>query len=233
MLRVNRANRELVKLDRRSLPELGLTEPYDLQRMIRNSADEFFAEIDEDLLVIGEEVYPAEFVEDRIDLLAVDQQGSLVVIELKRGSHKLHLLQALAYAGMVSKWERERVIAERQRFMGSSKEETEEEIEEFLLQGAGSLNDSQRIILIAEDFEYEVLVTAEWLTEAYDLDIRCHRLALSVQDDAEFLTCACVYPPPEIAQHARRRRRGGDPANVPWTDWDGALSKGEFWGRHT
>ncbi len=37
MLRVNREKKELVKLDRRSLPELGLTEPYDLQQMIRNS----------------------------------------------------------------------------------------------------------------------------------------------------------------------------------------------------
>jgi hypothetical protein len=225
MLRVNRAKKELVKLEKRTLPDSGLTEPYDLQRMIRNSADEFFAEIEEDLLIIGEEIHPAELVEDRIDLLAVDQQGSLVVIELKRGSHKLHLLQALAYAGMVSKWEQERIIMERQRFMGSSKEETEEEMEEFLLQGAGTLNDSQRIILIAEDFEYEALVTAEWLTEAYGLDIRCHRLALSVQDDAEFLTCTCIYPPPEIAQHARRRRRGGDTVNMPWADWNDALSK--------
>jgi hypothetical protein len=36
MLRVNRTKKELMKLDRRSLPELGLTEPYDLQQMIRN-----------------------------------------------------------------------------------------------------------------------------------------------------------------------------------------------------
>ncbi len=225
MLRINRANKELVELDKRSLSDLGLTEPYDLQQMILKDADVFFAEIGEDLLVLGAEIRPAEFVEDRIDLLGVDQKGSLVVIELKRGSHKLHLLQALAYAGMVSKWERERVIAERQRFMGSSREEVEEEMEEFILQGAGTLNDSQRIILIGEDFEYEVLVTAEWLTDVYGLDIRCHRLALSVQGDAEFLTCTCVYPPPEISQHAKRRGRGGETDSTPWADWKEALSK--------
>jgi RecB family endonuclease NucS len=95
MLRVNRTKKELVKLAKRSLPELGLTEPYDLQQMIRNSPEAFFEEMEEKLLLIGEEVRLVEFVEDRIDLLAVDQQGSLVIIELKRGSHKLHLLQAL------------------------------------------------------------------------------------------------------------------------------------------
>jgi hypothetical protein len=225
MLRVNRAKKELVKLDRRSLPELGLTEPYDLQQMIRNSPEAFFAEMEETLLLLGEEVRPAEFVEDRIDLLAVDQQGALVVIELKRGSHKLHLLQVLAYAGMVSKWEQDRIIAELQKFKGLSEDEAEGEIEDFLLQDTGSVNDSQRIILIAEDFEYEVLVTAEWLTEVYGLDIRCHRLALSVQDDAEFLICSCVYPPVEITQHAKHRGRKAGTDNLRWNDWDEALSK--------
>ncbi len=225
MLRVNRATKEMERLNRRTLSDSGLTESYDLQEMICNSADAFFAEMEETLLLIGKEIRPADFVEDRIDLLAVDQQGALVVIELKRGSHKLHLLQALAYAGMVSKWEQDRIIAERQRFAGLSEEEAEGEIEDFLLQDAESLNDSQRIILIAEDFEYEVLVTAEWLTEAYGLDIRCHRLALSVQDDAEFLTCSCVYPPTEITQHAKHRGPRPEPRTVRWADWDEALSK--------
>ena len=225
MLRVNRASKELVKLDKRSLPDQGITEAYDLQKMICNSPAAFFAELDEELLLIGEEIRPAEFVDDRIDLLAVDQQGALVVIELKRGSHKLHLLQALAYAGMVSKWEHERIIARRQQFAGLSEEEAEAEIEDFLLQDAGSLNDSQRVILIAEDYEYEVLVTAEWLTEVYGLDIRCYRLALSVQDDSEFLTCSCVYPPAEITEHARRRGVKSATGTTKWADWDEALSK--------
>ncbi|HEX41052.1 MAG TPA: hypothetical protein ENN81_03220 [Phycisphaerales bacterium] len=225
MLRVNRAKKELVKLDKSSLSDSGLTEPYDLQRMILNSPEAFFAEMEEKLLLIGDEVRAAAFVEDRIDLLAVDQQGSLVVIELKRNSHKLHLLQALAYASMVSKWERGEIIAQEQRFKGLSEEEAEQEMAEFLLEDAGSLNDSQRIILIAEDFEYEVLVTAEWLTEVYGLDIRCHRIALSVQNDSEFLTCTCIYPPSEITQHAKHRGRGLRTPVGPWADWDEALDK--------
>ena len=40
----------------------------------------------EALLLLGEEVKPDSFVDDRIDLLALDQQGASVIIELKRGS---------------------------------------------------------------------------------------------------------------------------------------------------
>ena len=66
---------------------------------------------------------------------------------------------------MISKWEHSNIIAQRQRFSGQSEEDVEEEIEQFLLQDVASLNDSQRVILVAEDFDYEVLVTAEWLRD--------------------------------------------------------------------
>src|SRR5262249_24856909 len=147
------------------------------------------------------------FVEDRIDLLAIDQQGAAVVLEIKRSSHKLHLLQALAYAGMVAKWEASQLINERSHFIRKPTEDIEDEIEQFLLEDASNLNQSQRIILLAEDFDYEVLVTAEWLSERYGVDIRCYRLILSADDHAEFLPCTCIYPPPELTQHAIRRRR--------------------------
>jgi hypothetical protein len=58
MLRVNRTKKELVKLEKRTLPDLGLTEPYDLQQMIRNSPEAFFAEMEETLLLLGEEIRP-------------------------------------------------------------------------------------------------------------------------------------------------------------------------------
>ena len=89
--------------------------------MIKANPDAFFTEMGESLLLIGDEVRPTDFVEDRIDLLAVDQQGALVVVELKRGSNKLQLLQALSYAGMISKWEYSQVVARRQQPVVSSR----------------------------------------------------------------------------------------------------------------
>lgn len=53
----------------------------------------------EDLLIISEELNPVQSIDDRIDLLAIDKDGSLVVIELKRGqADRTTDLQAIKYA---------------------------------------------------------------------------------------------------------------------------------------
>jgi hypothetical protein len=224
MLRIDRRAKALKRLEQRQLPQANLTERYDIQQMIRNSPEEFFTEMGEKLLLLGEEVHPTDFVDDRIDLLAIDPHGATVIIELKRGTHKLQLLQALAYAAMMSKWDRAQLVSERSKLTNKPAGEVEEEIEQFLLDEIGDLNQSQRILLLAEDFEYEVLVTAEWLTEQYDFDIRCYRLTLSADERTEFLTCICIFPPPEITQHAirRTRRTGNKPPR--YTDWEQALA---------
>lgn len=224
MLRVDRRAKALKRLEQRQLPQAGLKERYDIQQMIRNSPEEFFKEMGESLLLVGEEVRPADFVDDRVDLLAIDQQGTAVVIELKRGTHKLQLLQALTYAAMVSKWDRERLITERGKLADKSVEEAEEDIEQFLLEDIDNLNQAQRVLVLAEDFDYEVLVTAEWLSEQYEMDIRCYRMTLSTDDHSEFLTCTCIFPPPEITQHAIQRSGRGTARPIRWANWGEALS---------
>ena len=59
---------------------LAMYERADLQRLLR---DDIFA-LGEDLLVIAEEFGNWEDARRRIDLLALDKSGRLVVIELKR-----------------------------------------------------------------------------------------------------------------------------------------------------
>jgi len=222
VLRVDRSDRALKRLDRLPLPEVGLKERHDIQQMIVQSPEEFFAEMGETLLLIGEEVRPTDVVDDRIDLLAVDRDGAVVVMELKRGTNKLQLLQALSYASMVAGWDKSQLVDERCRFVKKPSEEVEEELEEFLDGDLSSLNQSQRMILLAGDYDYEVLSTAEWLTEVYEVDIRCFRLGLFVEGESEYLTCTCIYPPPELADVARRRGAGRKRA-LRWADWDAAL----------
>lgn len=219
MLRIEKESKTLSSLDKVTMPDSGITERYDLQRMICNSPDVFFKEMSEDILLIGEEVKPTEHVDNRIDLLGIDRDGNVVVIELKRGSNKLQLLQALSYAAMMSDWQPEDIASQYKSFRKIN--EPEEGIEQFIAEDIDSLNSAQRIILIAEDYDYEVLVTAEWLTNFYGVNIKCYRLGISKESNGnEYMACTCIFPPPEISQHVTKRgRKKASTTDYP-NDWD-------------
>jgi hypothetical protein len=192
--------------------------------MIHNAPAEFFAELGEKLLPLGQEIRPSEVVDDRIDFLALDTDGALVIIELKRGAHKLQLLQALSYAALISDWAPERLIAQRARFARKTSSEAEEEIDEYLDEGSGTLNASQRVILIAEEYDFEILATARWLSEHYKVEIACWRAQLASDTSNEYLSLSCIYPPPELVHAARLRRLPRSERPPSWSDWDEALS---------
>lgn len=202
MLRVDRSTGKLTKLSEPTLAGAGLDERSALQELIlRNPVAFFEHECNEALFIVGDEVEPSTEVGDRIDLLAVDSRGWAVVVELKRGSHKLQLLQSLSYAAMISDWPREQFeslvpTARREAFSDFVNEHEFEEINEF-----------QRVILIAESFDFEVLKTAAWLTDSYGLNITCYKLQLAQDGNngPEYLTAVQVFPPRELATQARRR----------------------------
>jgi hypothetical protein len=224
MLKIDRTDHTFARLLQKPLSEAAVRERGDLQRMIANSPEAFFAELQEEFLLIGEELQPSERVEDRIDLLALARDGATVVIELKRGAHKLQLLQALSYAAMVSDWDFEKLVAARARLGRKPDTDAEEEMEEFLSEELSTVNQTQRVLLIAEDFDFEVLATAKWLTEKYDVDVACWSIKLATDSAAEYLSLACIYPPPELGEAARKRRTHEGPRPLRWPDWETALA---------
>lgn len=219
MLKINREGQTFSRLSRDSLADAELTERYDLQEFISNSPGEFFGELGEDLFLIGKEIEPSARVQDRIDLLALDKDGNAVIIELKRGSHKLQMMQAISYAAMICHWSPE-------EFTDRLSDSQSEKLERFLSAQVDDINQRQRVILVAEGFDFSLLAAAQWLTEEYQVDIHCCRIGLATdhQTGAEYLVSSRVYPTPELEDEAVSRGRRREEGSGRWTTWEQALS---------
>ena len=133
------------------------------------------------------------------------------------------MLQALSYAGMIAKWEPKRFIEQLIEFHQRqlTYDQAKAELEEMLGDGdIETLKRDQRIVLLAEAFDYEVLVTVDWLSERYDVDIRCYRIRIAKNENDHFLTCSRAYPPPELIENAidRRRKKTVGPEPMDWEE---------------
>jgi hypothetical protein len=220
MLRVDRGNWLFSQLDSPTLSDAQILERADLQECIFNSSTEFFTEIGESLFVVGKEVVPSESVQDRIDLLALDAEGTAVIVELKRGSDKLQMLQAVSYAGMISRWGAD-------DFRRLISDDEWEALTDFLNVDVDDVNRGQRILLVAEGYDYALLAGAEWLSDQHGVDIRCASLTLATDPEtgAEYIACANVFPSPTLIDQAKPRNRS--PRNsrrAKWANWDEALA---------
>jgi hypothetical protein len=101
-----------------SLADLGLRERQDLQRLLRDD----IGVLDQNLLVVSEEFGNWEDARRRIDLLAIDKEGRLVVIEVKRTEDGGHMdLQSLRYAAMVAPMVFDDVVAAYEKFLARTR----------------------------------------------------------------------------------------------------------------
>lgn len=187
--------------------ERQLRETADLQRLLRNH----IAVVASDLLVIAEEFAEWSDSRRRIDLLAIDREGHLVVLELKRGEEGGHMdLQAIRYAAMVSSMTFERAKAVFQSFLDRHQpgEDAESRLLEFLQWDEPREEEfgrDVRIVLVAADFSKEVLTSVLWLNER-DLDIRCVRLKPYLLNSELVLDVQQVIPLPEAEEYQVRLR---------------------------
>lgn len=192
--------------------DLGLYERADLQRLLRDD----ISPLGDDLLVVAEEYGNWEDARRRIDLLAIDRTGCLVVIELKRTDDGGHMdLQAIRYAAMVSSLDFADVAAayaaHRAKQRPSEEIDARAELEAFLDQAEGSdepaISSEVRIVLVSADFGREITSTVLWLNGFEGMDIRCVRLVPYEIDSKVFLDIQQVLPLPEAADYQVRLRR--------------------------
>jgi hypothetical protein len=183
----------------------GLSERGDLQRLLRKQIEIILPEV----LVIAEEFGDWDESRRRIDLLAVDCEGNLVVIELKRNEDGGHMeLQSLRYAAMVSGMTFDQAVLIYQKYLGGDIDNGD--AREALLRHLGLEEPDEsrfaravRIVLVASNFSKEITTTVMWLNER-GLDIRCIRIAPYADNGRVLVDVQQLIPLPEAADYQIR-----------------------------
>ena len=107
LFRIDPDNQKSEAMTEVEFAELGFQERRDIQEWVADNP----GILGEDLLIIGKEFSGFDRTNERLDLLAVDADGKLVVIELKRDDTGADAhWQAIKYASYLSRVDAERII---------------------------------------------------------------------------------------------------------------------------
>ena len=163
MFRINPENRESEPITEANFADLGLRERYDIQEWIAANP----GILGDDLLVVGKEFSDFDRTSEQLDLLAVDADGKLVIIELKRDDTGADVhWQAIKYASYLSKASAGEIIRILADYAKISEDDAEQRIREHLdANDLGVINNDQRIIIASHRFAPEVTSAVLWLNE--------------------------------------------------------------------
>ena len=197
MYRIDRVANSIHPLKQVSFRELGFRERSHLQEWIAREPNV----LGEELLIIQKEFSGFSDTNERLDLLALDKQGSLVIIENKLDDTGRDVTwQALKYASYCSTLSKDDVRSIFQEYLdkiggGQKAEEClssfyddEDYLELSLNKGV-----SQRIILVAANFRKEVTSTVLWLS-SFRVRLQCFRVTPFSMDDDLFLNVEQIIP---------------------------------------
>jgi len=190
-----------------SFADAGILERVDLQRLLRDQIDV----VAPDTLVIAEEFGEFEGSNRSIDLLAVDSDGNLVVIELKRTETGGHMdLQAIRYAAMISTMTFDQAVSCFEKYLEKrgDRRNAKDELLSFLEwdnEDEHTFAKNVRVILASADFSQEITATVLWLNEQ-GLDIGCVRLRPYGTRESLLVDVQQVIPLPEAADYHFRLR---------------------------
>jgi hypothetical protein len=175
MFLIDKEKNEAISINKKTFQELEFKERKHLQEWICKNTDM----LDERLLIIQKEFSGFDDTKERLDLLAVDENGNLVIIENKLDDSGRDVVwQALKYASYCSGLSKADIKDIYQKYleMQGSSEHAEKVLSEFLgvedFSEVEINSEDQRIILIAANFRKEVTSTVMWLLE-HNVKIKC------------------------------------------------------------
>ncbi len=207
MYRINLETNRIEALTEKSFSELKLTERHHLQEWLAHTPNA----LGEELLIIQKEFDGFDDTRERLDLLALDKDGRLVVIENKLDDSGRNVVwQALKYASYCSGLTKEKIIDIYQQYLDKYRGQMavvdarqglldffdETDYEEIRL----NPGNEQRIIMVAANFRKEVTSTALWLL-GYRIKLQCFKVTPYQRTGELFLNVDQIIPPPEAADY--------------------------------
>ncbi|WP_121609146.1 hypothetical protein [Mesobacillus foraminis] len=200
----NKMSRSTFDISKVTYKSIGLDENA-LEEFLQDNIDILTEEEDYELMVIGKQVWNNGH--KRMDLVALDSNGNIVVIEVKRDIHDMKIRsdnfesQAIRYASSLAKIQdiESLVVQVYARFLVRHEGIEEEEAFDLgistikgFLDHYGSIqtfNQDQRIILVSSSFDINVLSSSAWLLSK-GVDITCIEVtphAIGSEEGREYL----------------------------------------------
>jgi hypothetical protein len=205
MLEINLKDKKLIKIENTEMKSQKIMERNDLQECIVSSWQSFTNEIGmPDIDYIGKEIYPHNSVKDRIDILAFDRnESNMIIFELKRDKEKTQLIQSISYAGMINTWTSADILSK----ISKGNDELRE------LFSGNEIDFGIKIVLIAEHFDPEVILAADWLKTQHDVNISAYTIQLHKLEEKILFDIEQKYPLKELKDVYEARKRKYDQKN--------------------
>ncbi len=202
MFLIDAKNKKAATLDKKTFSELKLSERYDLQEWIVDNPNI----LGESLLIIQKEFAGFSDTKERLDLLALDENGNLVIIENKLDDTGRDVTwQALKYVSYCATLTKAEICEIFQKYLGQTSL-AEEKLCDFYNETDFEnirLNPSdgdQRIIFVAANFRKEVTSTVLWLRD-HNVDIKCMKLTPYIHDSYLYLDTEQILPIQDIGDY--------------------------------
>lgn len=199
MYQIDKTSNSITALSAKGFGALGFSERAHLQEWIAKCPEC----LGEELLIIAKEFDGFDETKERLDLLALDKQGGLVLIENKLDDSGRDVVwQALKYASYCSSLSKSQIVGIFQSYLAKNGGgDAREKIGEFLDKEDFEnviLNSGidQRIILVAANFRKEVTSTVLWLLQ-HGIRLQCVRASAFDNGGQIFLNMEQIIPTPE------------------------------------
>ena len=203
MFRIDHKANRITKVKQVRFADLGFNERSHLQEWLANQPDA----LGEELLVIQKEFAGFDDTKERLDLLALDKKGGLVIIENKLDDSGRDVVwQCLKYASYCSTLSKSNIAEifqqhlDREGVGGNAQERicqflAHEDFGEVILNSGNE----QRLIMVAAQFRKEVTSTVLWLLK-HGIRVQCFKATPFQDGEHLFLSLEQVIPLPEAEE---------------------------------